>query len=100
MQKKEYTLEELEKKLLSTDYPDDDNYGNGDNKNLGKKIRKKIKERPKRYALYAVSTCLGIFIIIIAVMIANLLTKPVTTKDDNTAALDGFDYLMEQGCKE
>lgn len=100
MQKKEYTLEELEKKLLSTDYPDDDNYGNGDNKNLGKKIRKKIKERPKRYALYAVSTCLGIFIIIIAVMIANLLTKPVTTKDDNTAALDGFDYLMEQGSKE
>ena len=100
MQKKEYTLEELEKKLISTDYPDDDNYGNGDNKKLGKKIRKKIKERPKRYMLYAVSVCLGIFIIIIAAMTVNLLTKPVTTKDDNTMALDGFNYLVEQGSKE
>ena len=100
MQKKEYTLEELEKKLISTDYPDDDNYGNGDNKKLGKKIRKKIKERPKRYMLYAVSVCLGIFIIIIAAMTVNLLTKPVTAKDDNTMALDGFNYLVEQGSKE
>lgn len=98
---KQEDLEQLESRLLATDYPEEGVYNNGESASIGKKLKKKIKARPTRYLLYLISTICGAGVIIMSILIVNLLTNPLSATDNETgSSIEGFTYLMEQGKDE
>jgi hypothetical protein len=89
-------IRKIEEELLHTSYPDEGNYNYKDSGALAEKIVKKIRKRPTRYLLLAVSGMLLIGIIVLSVMISQVLRGTSGKETPQPVEMEGFDYLVEK----